>query len=68
METHSHLVAWNQVCKPKDKGGLGIGNIYLRNKALLVNGGGGDRLKRAPCGRSLSKANTRCKKTVGKLD
>lgn len=31
----SHLVSWKVVSKPKDAGGLGIGNLILRNKALL---------------------------------
>ncbi|XP_075480292.1 uncharacterized protein LOC142520994 [Primulina tabacum] len=34
-DTHCHVVGWNQVCKQKDRGGLGLGNICLRNKALL---------------------------------
>lgn len=34
-KSHMHLVAWNQVCKPKEMGGLGIGNICSKNKALL---------------------------------
>ncbi|KAL5541335.1 hypothetical protein UlMin_044595 [Ulmus minor] len=29
------LVRWKNVCKPKELGGLGIGNLILRNKALL---------------------------------
>lgn len=36
-DPHCHLVAWEQVCKPKDREGLGIGNICLRNRALLRN-------------------------------
>ena len=31
-----HLVAWNEVYKPKEFGGLGIGNILKGNKALLI--------------------------------
>jgi hypothetical protein len=35
--THSHsLVAWSMVFRPKDKGGLGILNLELQNKALLM--------------------------------
>ena len=26
---------WNKVYKPKREGGLGIGSIFLRNRALL---------------------------------
>ena len=29
-----HLVSWDIVCNPKVKGGLGFGNISLRNLAL----------------------------------
>ena len=32
----SPLIAWNKVCKPKDKGGLGIIDIALHNKTLLI--------------------------------
>ena len=31
-----HLVAWQVVCKPKEYGRLGIGNIVNCNKALLM--------------------------------
>lgn len=34
-KVHCHVVAWDQVCKPKVRGGLGLGNFCLRNKALL---------------------------------
>ena len=30
-----YLVSWDVVCNPKVKGGLGFGNISLRNLALL---------------------------------
>ncbi|OMO58103.1 hypothetical protein CCACVL1_25585 [Corchorus capsularis] len=30
-----HLVEWNVVCKPKEKGGLGIVDLHVRNRALL---------------------------------
>lgn len=30
-----HLVSWEQTSMPKEFGGLGIGNLLLRNKALL---------------------------------
>src|SRR4051812_16157132 len=30
------LAAWDMVCKPKNKGGLGIMNISLQNEALLI--------------------------------
>ena len=31
-----HLLDWDVVCLAKDKGGLGIGNLEKRNKALLM--------------------------------
>ncbi|KAI5411581.1 hypothetical protein KIW84_056590 [Lathyrus oleraceus] len=31
-----HLVSWKSVCKPKEEGGLGIKNLELFNKALLL--------------------------------
>jgi hypothetical protein len=30
------MVAWSTVCRPKDQGGLGIMDIYVQNKALLM--------------------------------
>lgn len=30
-----HLVNWDQVCKTKKNGGLGIENLLHRNKALI---------------------------------
>ncbi|KAL5545374.1 hypothetical protein UlMin_005061, partial [Ulmus minor] len=30
-----NLVDWKLVCSPKESGGLGIGNLLIRNKALL---------------------------------
>ena len=30
------LASWDMVCKPKDKGGLGVLNLRLQNKALLM--------------------------------
>jgi hypothetical protein len=30
------LAAWELLCKPKDKGGLGIINLELQNDALLL--------------------------------
>ncbi|PON41703.1 hypothetical protein PanWU01x14_287660 [Parasponia andersonii] len=33
-EKYDHLVAWEDVCQPKAKGGLGIRNLALQNKAL----------------------------------
>jgi hypothetical protein len=35
-ERVNSLAAWSMVCKPKDKGGLGIINLQLQNKALLL--------------------------------
>uniref|UniRef100_A0A803P465 Reverse transcriptase domain-containing protein n=1 Tax=Cannabis sativa TaxID=3483 RepID=A0A803P465_CANSA len=31
-----HLVAWDEVCRPRHEGGLGIGRLELRNKSLLM--------------------------------
>ncbi|XP_074266665.1 uncharacterized protein LOC141589944 [Silene latifolia] len=31
-----HLVAWNHICQPKKKGGLGFKNLYQWNIALLA--------------------------------
>ena len=31
-----HLVAWDEVCKPKKKGGLGLRHAQLNNKAFLM--------------------------------
>lgn len=36
MEILIVICSCEQVCKPKDKGRLGIGNICLKNKALMV--------------------------------
>lgn len=30
------LAAWYKVCRPKDKGGLGVLNLYIQNVALLL--------------------------------
>jgi hypothetical protein len=30
------LAAWSMVCKPKDRGGLGILNLKLQNEGLLL--------------------------------
>ena len=30
------LIAWDKVCMPKDQGGLGVLNIDIHNKCLLV--------------------------------
>ena len=35
-DSSSHLVKWEEVVKPKHKGGLEIGNLIIRNKSLLV--------------------------------
>ena len=35
-DSSCHLVRWEEVIKPKHKGGLEIGNLILRNKSLLV--------------------------------
>uniref|UniRef100_A0A803QQM3 Reverse transcriptase domain-containing protein n=1 Tax=Cannabis sativa TaxID=3483 RepID=A0A803QQM3_CANSA len=31
-----HLVAWDEVCKPRAEGGLAIGRLEMRNKGLLM--------------------------------
>jgi hypothetical protein len=35
-EKINSLAAWDMVCKPKEKGGLGIINLKLQNAALLL--------------------------------
>jgi hypothetical protein len=35
-ERHNSLAAWEMVCKPKDKGGLGVINLEIQNDALLL--------------------------------
>jgi hypothetical protein len=30
------LVAWNQVCMPKEKGGLGMKDVAIQNQCLLL--------------------------------
>lgn len=32
----NHLLSWEKVCWPVDKGGLGLGSITIRNDALLA--------------------------------
>jgi hypothetical protein len=32
----SALVAWDKICRPKDQGGLGVLNLEVQNKALLL--------------------------------
>jgi hypothetical protein len=32
----SALVAWKKICRPKQQGGLGVLNLDLQNKALLL--------------------------------
>ena len=34
-EKSNSLAAWDLVCKPKDKGGLGVINLKIQNEALL---------------------------------
>ncbi|KAK6128405.1 hypothetical protein DH2020_037841 [Rehmannia glutinosa] len=34
-DNHIHFVAWDEVIRPKEVGGFGIGNICLKNKVLL---------------------------------
>ena len=35
-ERVNSLASWEMVCKPKKKGGLGIMDLHLQNKALLI--------------------------------
>ena len=35
-DSSSHLIRWEEVIKPKHKGGLEIGNLILGNKLLIV--------------------------------
>ena len=30
-----HLLRWEIVCRSKEQGGLGLGKIYLKNRALM---------------------------------
>jgi hypothetical protein len=32
----SALVAWDKICRPKDQGGLGVLNLEVQNKGLLL--------------------------------
>lgn len=32
---HYHLVAWDRICSPKDRGGLGVKRLVLFNPTLL---------------------------------
>jgi hypothetical protein len=32
----SALVAWSKICRPKEQGGLGVLNLTIQNKALLL--------------------------------
>jgi hypothetical protein len=36
QDSGKSLAAWNLVCRPKNKGGLGILNLQLQNQALLM--------------------------------
>lgn len=45
-----HLVKWAMVQKPKEEGGLGIGNLTSKNTSLLENGFGGFRLNQSHYG------------------
>jgi hypothetical protein len=31
-----HLVSWQEICKPKDQGGLGVMNTKLMIQALMI--------------------------------
>lgn len=39
-----HLIKWEIVCRPVDRGGLGVRNLALRNETLLAKNGYGDSL------------------------
>jgi hypothetical protein len=40
VEFKYHLMSWSNVCSPISKGGLGIKNLMVFNRALLGNGCG----------------------------
>lgn len=40
-KSKSHLVAWNQVCRPKNYGGLGLRNLKALNEAQMMKVGWG---------------------------
>lgn len=35
--TPFHFRSWDDLCKPKDKGGLGIRDVFKINKSLFIN-------------------------------
>ncbi|RVW46613.1 Transposon TX1 uncharacterized 149 kDa protein [Vitis vinifera] len=56
LDQRLHLVRWNLVCLERKKGGLGVRNLVLMNKALLEEGGWCTRAERGRHGVGLWKA------------
>lgn len=57
-----HWVNWNNICSPKNQGGLGIRTIRVLNKAFFPNGCGNMGLKVLLCGKGC------CSQSMGKRD
>lgn len=41
-----HWVQWQEICSPKDQGGLGVLDLEIMNKGILANGYGELKMKK----------------------